>query len=150
MKFMPKADSKKLAIIAENRDEQAWLTTTKNKSVRPGDEKYVIRAFNDWRRQPHDAEAILRKTAVNIAAQMMGGVSDHNLRQTEAHDQRLQNGEILAKATLLWQRVFHETPTWEVTPGGHFAGMYGNYASFVGQGDNPKAAKVDAAKKFLE
>lgn len=150
MKFMPKPDSKKLLIVAENRDEEAWLTTTKNKGVRPGDEKYVIRAYAEWRRQPHDSEAILLQKAAALAKQMMEGVTDHDLRQLEEHNKRLENGQVIAEATRLWQKLFRETPVFAVSTTGRFATMYGEYADVDGEGENPKAAKAAAALNFLE
>lgn len=150
MKFMPKPDSKKLLIVAENRDEEAWLTTTKNKSVRPGDEKYVIRAYSAWRRQPHDSEDILRQKAADLASEMMEGVSNHDLRQLEEHNKRLENGQVIAEATRLWQKLFRETPRFAVSTSGRFATMHGEYADVDGVGDNPKAAKAAAALNFLE
>lgn len=150
MKFMPKPDSKKLLIVAENRDEEAWLTTTKNKGVRPGDEKYVIRAYSAWRRQPHDSEEILRQKAAALASEMMEGVSNHDLRQLEEHNKRLENGQVIAEATRLWQKLFRETPVFAVSTTGRFATMYGEYAEVDGEGENPKAAKAAAALNFLE
>lgn len=150
MKFMPKPDSKKLLIVAENRDEEAWLTTTKNKSVRPGDEKYVIRAYSAWRRQPHDSEDILRQKAADLASEMMEGVNNNDLHQLEEHNKRLENGQVIAEATRLWQKLFHETPRFVVSISGCFATMHGEYADVDGVGDNPKAAKAAAALNFLE
>lgn len=143
MRFEPKENSSKLQIVPENRDEEAWLTTTKNKGIKPGDEKFVIRAYCQWRRQPHDAEAILNTSKAALAESIRSAMLGENAMQPQQaaeHEKRLERGKVIARANQLLSQKLHECLVFDQADGMLWIRWHENCRWPI-QG-NPKHAKV--------
>ena len=142
MKFEQKENSSKLQIVPENRDEEAWLTTTKNKGVKPGDEKFVIQAYIRWKRQPHDAEAIesSKKALAESIRSAMLGENVMQPQQVAEHQQRLERGQVIARANQLLSQKLHECLVFDQANGMLWIRWHENCRWPI-QGD-PKHAKV--------
>ena len=150
MNFIPKENSNKLQIVPENRDEEAWLTTTKNKGVKQGDEKFVIRAYNQWRRQPHDAEAIISASKAKLAESIRSAMLGENSmqpQQTAEHEQRLERGQVITRANQLLSQKLHECLVFDQADG--MLWIRGHKDCIWPIGSDPKHAKVVVCNQLI-
>ena len=69
MKFVADQNPKKVQIVPETSDEVAWVSTLNegSKRVKRGSERFVLSAFNEWRRNPPKLDMS------GLASAMMGG-----------------------------------------------------------------------------
>ena len=69
MKFVADPNPKKVRIVPESDDESAWVATLSEggKRVKRGAERFVLKAFNEWRRNPPKLDIS------GLASAMMGG-----------------------------------------------------------------------------
>lgn len=158
MKFEKREGSSKLFAVAENLNEEAFLTTIKNKGVKPGDEKYVIRAFREWDRKPHDPQTVIdeaqRRMALEIKEALEGGPrtpAEARHREEQAHQtqMRLQYGATIADANELHQKLFHGPLLFKTVNGLVFATAGDGKTYTWPAGDNPKKARAMVAEKFM-
>ena len=69
MKFVADPNPKKVRIIPETAEEVAWVATLNEgaKRIKRGAERFVLKAFNEWRRNPPKLDMS------GLASAMMGG-----------------------------------------------------------------------------
>jgi hypothetical protein len=149
IKFIPSGS--KLEIIAMSEKAELWLKTLKesSKRVKPGSERFVISAFEKLKRETSSKEMEQIKNAPSRAEQSAQ-------KQQEQSNLAVLNSEIIAEATMRWQKIFRETPQWGLSFGekSGYCGceLYSASCSYSyeGRGANWKEARADAAQNFLD
>lgn len=146
-----KPSGSKLEIIALDIDGECWLKTLKasSKRVKPGSERFVYAAFEQWKR-----ETTPRTMRELMAAESLEDANKR--RQLDAQWQAAENGAVIAKATQKWQAIFRESPQWGLSAGEKngpcSCELYSENCdtAYYGSGNCWKEAKADAARSFLE
>lgn len=155
MRFKQSPNSQNRVIaVAENAQESLWLKTVKHKSIRKGDERFVIAALRRWLRTPEaqDAENKIVEVNQTLASELMeamtAGPTPMQAHQQRAHNARIEYGCVIAEANELSLKLHMGPFLVDVKGDTMIVRNCPELKYFVGE--NPKRAKAQLARRFIE
>lgn len=147
--------------IAENGDEEGFLASCKSRKVKPGSERFVLRALVDWRKAGRPTRQEKREAsfnAKNVACKAAcTAFLAHEAQRAETVTRRDRplsaDASTITAACAVYQKKFGESPDFKVLSGerdGVCTVAIGRHAQHItGTGAYYKAAKAAAALAFL-